>query len=340
MLNRERVIYVGVLLLVFAGIFAVHRFYFSAKLEKYAQHQQLLEAMRKAESNLKSTFGNAQPDDVIRDHSGKVEAWNEAIAQREPFFTDKDWREHETPPQDVFILQFWYGDTSQKMVEELWEKAQKKYGPQLYERMPAGFPTNVQSMLGVAKAESWQGLNIEAKLVNGQLERLRYGISAFELLMDNNALKINELAIEELGSSGFLGKDAYYTRLRMSFMMEAKDLVSFLDGLRMKDTYYSVEGMRVTHPYVLARYEPQLNVDMFLLRTRSEEGESAEKPVVSAAEGYAGKFGSPALALGGAGSDNAAAAEGTEVGEDGAAPEPGRVAKAWKWFKRNVLVMN
>ena len=188
-------------------------------------------------------------------------------------------------------------------------------------------------MFNVAYASQWQGMNIDAKLVNSQLERLRYGISALEMLMDKNALKISVIGIEDLGSSGFIGKDVIYSRLKLSFAMEAKDLVTMLEDLRQADTYYSVEGMRIAHPYILARYEPQLQVDMYLIRAKEKEGiESASTPETSAEAGYAGNFGDTGLA----------ATPPDAESERGVAstPEPGTFGKAWKWFKRNVLYTN
>ncbi len=333
-MTKERLIYIGALLAVFAGVFAVYHFYFAAKLERYAQHQALLESLQATEAKLKTTFGNASPEDVIRDHNGKVEAWREAISQRTTFFTDQDWRIHEKPPEDVFILQFWYGDESRKMVTDLWEKAQKKYGPLVYQNMPQGFPSTVQSMLGVSYSEQWQGMDVDAALVNTELEKLEFGISAIEMLMNNNALGIYQVGIEELGDAGFIGKGVKYTRVKLSFRMEIKDLVEFLENLRQADSFYSVEGMRLTHPYILAQYEPQLQVDMYLLRTKQEEGfdPAGSAGGGSAGAGYENNFSSTGLTLGG----NRA----NTIDDDVVMEEPGTIGKAWKWFKRTVLYMN
>ncbi len=332
-MTKERVIYIGALLALFAGVFAVYQFYFAAKLERYAQHQALLTSLQATEAKLKTTFGNASPADVITDHNGKVEAWREAIAQRVSFFTDNDWRIHEKPPEDVFILQFWYGDESRKMVTELWEKAQKKYGPLVYQNMPQGFPSTVQSMLGVAYSEQWQGMDVDAELVNQQLERLEFGISAIEMLMNANALGIYQVGIEELGNSGFIGKGVDYTRVKLSFRMETKDLVEFLETLRQADTYYSVQGMRLSHPYILAQYEPQLQVDMYLLRTKQEEGfdPAGTAGGGSAGAGYETAFSSTGL--------NARPGLST-IDDEVVMEEPGAFGKAWKWFKRTVLYTN
>lgn len=332
-MTKERLIYIGALLAVFAGVFAVYHFYFAAKLERYAQHQALLESLQATEAKLKTTFGNASPEDVIRDHNGKVEAWREAIAQRTSFFSDRDWRIHEKPPEDVFILQFWYGDESRKMVTELWEKAQKKYGPLVYQNMPQGFPNTVQSMLGVSYSEQWQGLAVDAELVNTELEKLEFGISAIEMLMNNNALGIYQVGLEEVGDAGFIGKGVTYTRLKLSFRMEMKDLVEFLESLRQADTYYSVEGMRLTHPYILAQYEPQLQVDMYLLRTKQADDfdPAASAGGGSAGTGYDNTFSSTGLSLAG---------RGDPIDDEVVMEEPGTIGKAWKWFKRTVLYMN
>jgi hypothetical protein len=342
---------VSALVLVFAGVFAVYKFYFAEKLATYAQHKELLSALQAREAELKTTFGTAEPDDLIRDYRGKVEAWNDAIVRRAPFFQDQEWREHEKPPQDVFILQFWYGDETKRMIEEIWEDAQKKYGAQVFERMPEGFPYNLQTMLGVVYAAEWQGRDVKADDVNTQLERLSYGISALRMLMDANAQKINMLEIQELGGAGFISKGVKYTRLKLSFMMNASDLVDYLDGLRTADSFYSVEGMRISHPYVLHRYEPLLTVDMYLLRAKQEEDFVTQLTgggTASAADVYASSGGlGGAIASGGgaaASDDGAGNRRRNRVSRDDEAPqerqELGFMGRTWKWIKRNIFFTN
>jgi hypothetical protein len=331
-MNKERLIYMGALAAVFIGVFCVHHFYFAAKLERYAQHKKLLDSLQVSEVKLKAEFGPKDPDDVIRDFNGKEQVWKDAIASRVPFFSDAEWRDHEPPPEDVFILQFWYGTESRKVVSALWEKAQQEYGAQVLQRMPEGFPNSVQAMLGVAYSESWQGRNITAEMVNAQLERLHFGVSAFELLMDNKALQISRVAVEDIGGAGFIAKGVDYTRLGLSFMMEMKDLVKFLEKMRLEESFFSVQGMRISHPYILARYEPQLQVDMYLLRAKAAEDFSADGGGGggSAAEGYGTSFGAVPLIRNGT----------SDSGNSRVKESPGAAGKAWKWFKRNVLFTN
>ncbi|MCF6286575.1 MAG: hypothetical protein L3K26_15475 [Candidatus Hydrogenedentes bacterium] len=344
-MNKERLIYIAALALLFLGVFCVYNFYFAAKLERYAQHKELLESLRSSDSKLKAAFGPADPDDVIREHDGKEQVWKEAILARVPFFSDDEWRAHEKPPEDVFILQFWYGDESRKVVEALWEKAQRKYGAQVYQRMPEGFPGSVQAMLGVAYSEAWQGRNITAEMVNVQLEQLHFGVSAIEFLMDNKALQISRVSVEDIGGAGFIAKDVNYTRLGLSFMMEMKDLVGFLEKMRLEDSYFSVQGMRISHPYILARYEPQLQVDMYLIRTKAAEGFSVDGGgsggggAASTAEAFGSSFGTTSL-RGGARLGGGAAGRREELAGAATREKKTGAAKAWKWFKRNVLFTN
>ena len=337
-LNREKIIYVSALLLVFAGVFAVYKFYFAEKLARYDQHEELLGKLQKTEANLKSTFGSRDPEEVIQDYRGKVEAWNDAIAARTPFFNDDEWREHQQPSQGESILQFWYGDESRKMVAELWETAQKKYGAQVLQRMPEGFPQSVQNMLGVVYAESWQGRDVKTTDVNKQLQRLSYGISAIEMLMEANAQYITTVRIEERGNAAFIGEGVEYTRLQLSFMMEAQVLVDFLDGLRQSDSFYSVEGMRIAHSYVLARYDPLLVVDMYLLRASQKEDFVSTLTAAgpSAAAVYAEGIGGTLEAGTADASDRGGRRRSGTTTEE----ELGTGQKVWKWIKRYVFYTN
>lgn len=336
-MNRDRVIYISVLVLMVAVCLGVYQFYFKAKLAKYAQDKALLEALNTTYSGLNSTFKDEDPDTVIAQHSAVVESWKDAISARVPYFNDSDWREYEKPPEDVFILQFWYGEQTAKMTKELWEKAQKKYGVQVYQRIPM----EIQTMLGVSYAEKWQGYDITPKLVTDQLERLKYGISIFEMLMDNNAQFISRVAIYDPKPAGFIGNTVEYSRAGLAFSMEMEDLVKFLEKLRMSDKYYSIEGMKVSHPRILMKYEPMMEVEMFLLRTHPKPDATGvigggAPAVVAAAPVLGGNQASTLLAPGGRRSLMSL--------DDDEAPtpqaEPTGVAKFWKWFKRTVLFTN
>lgn len=329
-MKRDRIIYVSALLLMFAACFGVYQFYFKAKLEKYAKDKEQLEKLNTVYANLNKTFKNDDPDTVVAQYKAVVESWKDAVSARVPYFNDSEWREFDKVPEDVFILQFWYGDTTRKMVLDLWEEAQKKYGAQVYQR----FPADIQTMLGVAYAEQWQGYDITPKLVTDQLERLSYGISACKLLMDNNAQQIRQVRIYDPKPSGFIGNTVEYSRVGLSFVMEMRDLVAFIDKLRESDKYFSVEGMKVSHPYILLKYEPLMEVEMFLVRTRpAPEGTVAAvgaAPTTTAAfVGAFGRPGQPGSLLGGTIDD-----------EEAPEPEPSGLGKAWKWFKRTVLVTN
>ena len=336
MMTRDRVIYGVVLFAVFAACFAVYQFYFKAKLEKYAQDKQLLENLNTSYTNLSSTFKNEDPDVVIRQYKSVVEDWRDAIESRVSYFNDAEWREHEKPPEDVFILQFWYGEQTRDMTYALWEKAQAKYGAQVYQR----FPPDVQTMLGVAYAEQWQGYDITRDLVIEQLERLSYGISVFEMLLDNNAELIRQVSIYEPEQSGFIGSDVEYARVGLSFVIKMADLVDLIEDMRAEDRYFSIQGMKVAHSYIAVNYEPQMEVEMFLLRTKPKESFLAGTVAGGGAAG-AGGLGSGLQAPSAQGAfDSQFSLLRGNQNDDPPPPEPSGFGKAWKWFKRTVLFTN
>jgi hypothetical protein len=122
--------------------------------------------------------------------------------------------------------------------------------------------------------------------------------------------------------------------------MEMEDLVKFLEKLRMSDKFYSIEGMKVSHPRILMKYEPMMEVEMFLLRTHPKPD----------ATGVIGGGATAVAALPALGGNQAPAmlAPGNRrsllsMGDDEeptAQVEPTGVAKFWKWFKRTVLFTN
>lgn len=339
-MTKDRVIYAAVLLAVFGACFAVYQFYFKAKLEKYAEDKQLLENLKRSYTDLNGTFKDEDPDTVIAQYASVVEAWKDAIDSRVTYFNDADWREHEKPPEDVFILQFWYGEQTRDMTVALWEKAQAKFGAQVYQR----FPPDVQTMLGVAYAEQWQGYNITKDLVTEQLDRLSYGISAFELLLNHNAQMIRQVSIYDPVPSGFIGADVEYARVGLSFLIEVKDFVGLIEALRAEERYFSIEGMKVAHSYLAARYEPQLEVEMFLLRAKPKESFLTGASTLVESGGGLQSPASNGLAAPGTAQgafNNRFSSNRSEDDEDlKRLPEPTGFAKAWKWFKRTVLFTN
>lgn len=334
-MNRDRVIYVSALVLMFAVCLGVYQFYFKAKLVKYAEDKALLESLNTTYGSLNSTFKDEDPDAVIQQHRAVVESWKDAITTRLPYFSDADWREYEKPPENVPILRFWYEEQTTKMTKDLWEKAQKKYGAQVYQSIPM----DIQTMLGVAYARDWQGYDITPKLVGDQLERLEYGISIFNLLMDSNAKYIRQVAIYEPQPSGFIGNTVEYSRSGLSFMMEMEDLVKFLEKLRMSDKYFSVEGIKVSHQQILVKYEPLMEVELFLLRAHPKPDAVAGAPGAAAPGATPTPlFGRPALAAPGGQSTGLLINDDDEPRRT--TPEPTGFAKFWKWFKRTVFFTN
>ena len=101
----------------------------------------------------------------------------------------------------------------------------------------------------------------------------------------------------------------------------------------MADRYFSVDGMKITYPYIAYNVEPQLQVQMLLTQANYRKAfvEGADK------EGAAppGAPGAPGAAPGGF----AALQRPTDV-QRAPVEEPGVFGKAWKWFKTNVLVMH
>lgn len=337
-MNKERVIYITVLFTVFAACFAVYQFYFKAKLEKYAQDKQLLQNLNSTYSGLNSTFRDEDPDTVVAQYRSVVESWKDAINTRITYFNDSEWREHAPLPEDVFILRFWYGDQTREMTLALWEKAQAKFGTQVYQR----FPPDVQTMLGVAYAEQWQGYSITRELVTEQLERLSYGISVFEMLLDHNVQQIRQVALYESKPSGFIGPNVEYARVGLSFTMEIKDLIQMFNDMREADSYFSIEGLKVAHQFIAVNYEPQLEVEMFMRRTKPKADLSADTVTTAGGLGLGGlRPGNTDAAFGG-NVFQSGNAFGTTIDdeEDQRFTEPSGIAKFWRWFKRTVLFTN
>lgn len=157
--------------------------------------------------------------------------------------------------------------------------------------------------------------------------------------MEHDAEMIRQVSMYEPRPSGFIGREVEYVRLGLSFVMEMENLIEFVEEMRAADRYFSIEGIKVAHPYIGVRYEPRLEVELYLRRAKPSENflAGADAPASteqadSVEQAYTGTF-------------NQARGGGIRRGGDedearAAVEEPGVFGRAWQWFKRTVLVTN
>lgn len=325
-MNKGRIIYAAILLAVFGVFGGVYKFYFEAKLKAYSQDDQLKNKLEGVLEDLETTFSNTDPDLLTREWRTQIVPWGDAIADRASFFTMGNWFDHEMPPKEVGILKFWYDQECRKMLRALYEKVGEKMGR--YDL----FPQNIMGDLEIPTVDDWATIDVTEQEVNRQLARLSFGISACQLLLEAKASSISEVVLwPTIPRAAQYGKLLNLQTVGMSFTITAKNLVSFFDEkLRLSDRYFSVNAMRIKYPYIAVNREPELEVELLVTQA------SFAKPDQEGGGAAAGPGQKPNLEN----EYTQRVVPRAPRAPQAPPPEPGFFGKAWKLFKRYVLVMN
>jgi len=320
-----------ILVAVLGAFGAVYQFYFREKLETYKQDRLFKDELEKTYQALETDFSGYKPDVLIRAWKGVVQPWNDAIADRAKYFNCGDWYEHESAPEEGPILKFWYDDESNKMIWDFYQKVLTAMGT--YNRVPA----DIRAMLGVPYVSEWAGINVTKQDVRLALDRLSFGLSACELLLDAKATRIDNVVLWPHRQDQKSGKLLKLHTVGLAFSMTLKDLVAFIDSLRTQDRYFNIDAMSISYRYIAYPVEPQPDIQMLL--TQGEFAPPKERP------GGVRSLQPSAPGGGGGGSARELFARGfgrnrPEREDRMAQKPPGPFGRAWKWFKRHVLYTN
>ncbi len=336
-MTKVRIIYAAVLFAVLGAYAAVYQFYFREKLASYRRDEELKQMLDRTYEELRQAFAGVDPDMLTREWRAQIQPWTDAVTERGRYFNFAGWFVHERPPQEGPILKFWYDEQSNKMILALYQKVVERMGR--YDL----FPPDIRAELGVPTVDDWAGIDVNEALVSEALSRLAFGIRVCEMMLDAKATRISRVAIwpqrieDELLRKQTVG---------LAFSMGARDLVRFIDEqLRTADRYFTIDGLRITYPYIAYNVDPQLNVEMLLTMARYEPRQAPAAPEqLAAAQGAPGVPGMIGVAPPGMMQPRA-----SQVFDDQGMrerrraqqyQEPGFFGKMWKWFKRYVLYTN
>lgn len=325
-MKKTRIIGVVVLLSVLGAFGAVYQFYFAEKLEKYRQDEMFKQQLEQTYLDLEEFFDARSPDMLVSEWKSEVQPWTEVRNERAEFFSDGDWYTYDETKDEGGLLRVWYGEKSNQMVYDLYQKAS---AAGLY-----AFPPDIRAEFGVPSASDWANANVTEAMVRKALRQLSFGISLCEMLFDGKVKAIDRIEIWEPRQRP---KDKGLLTLRtagVQCQMTMKDFVSMIeDKVMLADRYFEIDHIRLKNPYIAAsqNQEPWIQVE-FLLTQAKYVGNTGQ----SGAAGAAGAAGAPA------GVDASSAWERMQANRPAPPPivEPTGFAKAWKWFKRTVLYMN
>lgn len=351
MFKRERIISM-VLLLMMAGVFlGVYQFYFKDKLAAYKQNEDFHGQLVAALDTMSKTFHGSNPELAVEAWSAQVNPWSDARRQRAGYFMFGDWlKVDEYPKKDAPMVRFWYEERLNKNFEAFLQDIAKRFNTL------KAFPPTDQLVrdFGVLMPSEFTGVEVTEPMVTTELKKLSFGFRACTFLCESQPTAVYGVyPWPEQKLPAY--KDALTTRYTgYRFQMRMKDLVAFLEKLRLSERYFSVDALKISYSYLAYPVEPEMMVDMLVSQLAYARNLDEELSGPAPAAGAVSTPGAPGAASPGLASAGAASAgaQSAASGDDddrfgrrrrGSAPtqEPTSTAgRAWKWFKRNVLYTN
>ncbi|NLV40187.1 MAG: hypothetical protein GXY15_03030 [Candidatus Hydrogenedentes bacterium] len=325
--NKNAIIGVLVLTAVFGALGAGAYFFAKPMFDQYKEDERLRQSLEQTLTSLRDNFQGYVPDLLINGWQEKMQPWRDARTERSAYFSFGDWFDTEKPPVEARLRKFWYVEVTNKAIQDFWTEVYAK--TRSYET----FPQDVRKLFGVAAEQDWQGRDVTDAEIERNMFQLSFGLSACRFFLKNNVTQMSNMSIWPRRTAKEYGDMLAMQTLGAQLTIPARDLVKMFEELRMADRYFSVDGMKITYPYIAYNVEPQLQVQMLLTQAnyRKQFVEGSDKADAAAP----GAPGAPGAAPAGF----AALQRPTDVQREPVA-EPGAIGKAWKWFKRTVLVMH
>lgn len=311
---KEQIIGVTILVVVFGALGSVWQFYYKDIFEGYKADDTLRETLEKTHSQLAETFQGYKPELLIQEWQNKMQPWRNAREERATYFSYGDWYDTDVKWDEEGMLKFWYTEESNKMLMDIYRRVYEKMGG--YDR----FPQNIREILNVQQESDWADRDVTIDEVMVNLKVLSFGQSLTQLLLDSNVSQVHNVSVWPRRIPKFFAELLGLQTVGLRISITARDLVKMLDNLRMESRYFTVEGLKISYPYIGYPSEPQLNVSLLLTQAvYRKPADATIQPTAASASR----------------SSSSSAARSSVTTE-----EPGFFGKAWTWFKRTVLVMN
>jgi len=333
-MNRGRVISALILLAVLGGFGAVYQFYLAEQLQQYQEDEQIRDQLEQAFVDLQNTFSGIQPEVLVAAWRAEVQPWNATLQARSARFDAAQWYEHPMYPDDGRqIVKFWFDERLNEQFTELYQQVRDT--PGLY-RFPT--PNQVRTNLGIPTLQDLENQDLTRQQAYRHMRRLSLYHSVADLLLQSRASSINNIVLWPVRQVQEHNQLLNLQTVGLDFNMTARNFVQFVDNqLRTADRHFTIEGLQVAYPYIAYQDEPQLRIQMLLTRAQYRQQQREQVAGVGADAPGAQPAAQPgsAVDLYSLGQLNRQRRREVEL-----PPEPGPIGKAWRWFKRVVLVTN
>ncbi len=251
-LRREHIIGMVVFALLLACAGSGYQFYYKKQLAIYTDDLAKLEALEKALKHLDDTFSGYRPKVLIEAVKGDIQPIANEVMQRAVFFNMADWMETEPIP-DGKMLRFYYEEQYAKAMNSLRQYAQT--------HVP-NCPIPENMTFGAQKPEDYAGKGIAKPDIERNMRMIRFGSNVVKMLIDAKAVIVNQVELRP-GRQGY-EKLLNLRTVGVSFVMNLKDLVLFIESLRMKDRYFNIEAISIQNRYMRWPTEPPVEVQLLL----------------------------------------------------------------------------
>ena len=250
-MSREHIIGLVVLVAMLGSVGAGYQFYYKERLEGYAQNVTKLENLEKAYTELKDTFEGHEPRVYISAVKAEIQPLAEEVLHRAAFFNMGGSLRIDAIPEGR-MLKFYYEEEFKRVFRELREEAQA--------RNP--WFTYPNTTFGAPRPEDFSGRSVNKAEVSRGLRKIHFGCSLIRTLLEAKAWNVTRLEV-------WPPRKAYGDLLDMrtvglAFAMSTKDLVEFLDSLRLEGRYFRVDAISIQSRYLRWPTEPPLEVQMLL----------------------------------------------------------------------------
>ena len=250
-LTKEHIVLIIVFLVIVGAVGAVYKLFYLKRMDEFTKNLSTLTRMETTLVELEETFDKTVPQALIDAYTAQLDPLVDEVDRRARFFNTGDMLKIEPIPEDQ-MLRFYYKDELAKLIQDLRQHA--------YSRTP--FCDYPRGTFGAPYPDDLAGTTVTKQVVRKGLRRATFGCSMTRMLMKAKAKRIDNVEVwpVRVGSEGLL----VYRTVGLGFLMDLKDLVKFIDDVRLADQYYNVEALSIQNPYLRFPTQPPVEVRMLL----------------------------------------------------------------------------
>ncbi|HUW60605.1 MAG TPA: hypothetical protein VMZ06_06330 [Candidatus Bathyarchaeia archaeon] len=275
--SKEYIMALSALIAVLGAVGGGYQFYYRERLDEYQKNIADEEKFADVLTALGSGFDYCPPQDLIKAVNGEVNPMVEELHRRAAFYQVLDLREIQPIPEGK-MLGFYYREEFQRLFTEFRQQALASYPTCIYPR---------DNTFGAPRPDEFTGVEISKREVESALRKITFGLEMMRLLMQSKAAYITDVQLW----LPRLSPNRLFTEyvVGLSFAMMPKDLVAFLDKLRVGEVlgqprYVNVNALSIQNKYLRWPMEPPVEVQMLVMFVQANVDETAPVEGVEVAE--------------------------------------------------------